>query len=1797
MERRNLIALGVVLAFIAGVTAIAQLVQHNAAPADDSSIGVFDVQLDRNQRAWVDITFDRPVSVAQAGRVVIPPPATIDPHVQGVWRWRTNNVLRFEPAGGFAPGAQFTITLNKSRFLAAGQRFRGDGELRVRIDDLIVRSIVTNEEVIDAARHIVVLQGDIYLNYDVNPELLVTRAELIDGNEHQPLEIASPPGCNADISFRSRPLQKRNSERTLKLVISKGLAGCIRGSVLQNDYVQEVKLGSSDKLVVRNVEGKSGTNESTLRIELSSAVAADVASKFVTVTPAVKYQLGVEGNDLQLIGAFTPGSAYHVVVAKGLPATDDATLEAGYAADVTFPDLAHSLDFQSEGMFLSASGWKNVAIESVNVDEAWVAVDRVYRNNIAFALTHQYDYRSYNYEYDEDADVDPNSDVSISGVSESLGDRLAYRRVPLRKAHNKKIVTTISLEPYVKKAEPGLYRVTVADAHHQSVRWILITDIGIVAKEGEDELIVWASSFKDLAPIDGAAVSLISTQNQTLATGRTDERGVFHLKGLTKILGKKKPLIITLQKGGDYSFLHFDKSQIDISPFDVAGDQLPAAGYFAFVYAERDIYRPGEVVEGVAVVRDRMLQPPPQMPLVAKHFDGSDERESTRLTIGDGGVAPFTIKLPPYARTGHHRLDVIAGTEVIGTYRFQVEEFVPDRIKVEIRPKTKAASPGDDLIYDVGSNYLFGPPAANLTVETRVRLMPVQFTPTGFESYAFANNDRKFESRELATESGALDAAGAKQFRFAIPAGLQVPSSLEALVVARVQEQGGRGVSAIAHVPVHPVPYYLGIRRGGDPDKYPDPGRAVTFEWVAVGHDEKPSPAGTLRAELMEDRWHCLLRRSSSGSYDYVTTRETRQVAVKSLAAGLTHGSFVFTPREYGSYRVVITDAATGASAEVEFYASGRGYSPWAMKNPGRLQLELDKDEYAPGDTAIVQVKAPFAGKLLITLERDRIHYISIETLAGNSAKISIPITADLRPNGYVTATLVRTAGDLEPGEAGRAFGAIPINVDRTANRVAPAIKAPAELRANRTLPIDVTAEPGAIVTIAAVDEGILQLIAQKTADPFSWFYRKLALGTSTYDIFAQLLPEVKPKGKAAAGGSESGEGQAQYVRADSIRRAKPVSYWSGPLKADANGRVHTEFAIPDFQGGIRVMAVVHRGRRFGSSEAMVRVHDPITLLPTVPRFLSVGDQVSIPITVRNDTGRAGRFSVELTGAVRQQLDLPNATEKTAYFTLTAPHQPGEIVFTATASGNGEKSSAKFDVPVRWDLPLETVEVAGPFTENAATFRPELVKPFVPGSVERTLVVSPLPIVRFRGKLKYLLHYPYGCVEQTTSSVFPLIYFSDLAKELDPDAFRNNESTAMVHEGIRRLATMQTYSGGFSMWPYGQNVYPWGSAYATHFLVEARRAGHPVDSPIYDRALAFIANDAKARSDYDELDLERVVYELYILARAGKPDLGTMDFLRAHHASDLHPEGRALLAAAYATVGNPVAIQTLLSGLHDVDDVARTTGNNLDSAIRNRAMLLLAILDASPNDARIAPLVERLARDAAQPYWTTQESAFALLALGQFIKHQKAMPPYSGAVFLDNRLIGTFENRTAVFRNIQGEGTIRVKMNGAYTSGAAFYSLDARGVKTAAAFKPESSGIRVTRELHTRDGSPIDPTGVTQGELLICTMKIESLNGRLDNVVVQNLIPAGLEVENPRLKTTEKLPWMTDGSECTNVDIRDDQVLYFVELPASGALTFYTLLRAVTPGVFQQQPLFAEAMYARANHAVGERGVFIVRKR
>ncbi|KAB2833132.1 MAG: alpha-2-macroglobulin family protein, partial [Candidatus Dadabacteria bacterium] len=503
-----------------------------------------------------------------------------------------------------------------------------------------------------------------------------------------------------------------------------------------------------------------------------------------------------------------------------------------------------------------------------------------------------------------------------------------------------------------------------------------------------------------------------------------------------------------------------------------------------------------------------------------------------------------------------------------------------------------------------------------------------------------------------------------------------------------------------------------------------------------------------------------VLRRTSSGNYNYESKRDSVLLNSMTVDSGAPKGSFTFTAPEFGSYRVVLSDPKGGASTQVQFYASGWGFSPWAVENPARIDLGLEKTEYMPGEKAKLQVRAPFSGKLLVTVEREGVYYTETHTLDGNTATIEIPVSEKFRPNAYVTATLVRGVKELEPGSAGRAFGAIPINVDRTANKIGVEITAPEEIRPLTPLEIGVKTEPGATVTIAAVDEGILQLIDQKTADPFTFFYRKLALEVNSYDTFSLLLPDVT-LGLSPPGGGFGARKEMQFLSTQGIRRVKPVAYWSGVLTADAQGKATFKFDMPQFQGAVRIMAVAVRGKEFGSSEKFTRVKSPIVMLPTAPRFFSLNESVIIPISLRNDTKKDGKFTTTVTvsgsgtaapmnsgdqkekpaeGTKEAKIDsdIPDGSEKTIYFVVDTADETGAIALNITASGNGESTSFDIDVPVLADLPASRMENVGSLKTAGTELAIEDPGSYRAGTIHRELYLSKLPLIQFSGKLEYL---------------------------------------------------------------------------------------------------------------------------------------------------------------------------------------------------------------------------------------------------------------------------------------------------------------------------------------------------------------------------------------------------------------------------------------------------------------------------
>lgn len=1779
-----------------------------AAQAAGNAVRIAAMTMDGQERSFVLIAFDQPVAQGRVGKIAGSAPATLDPRVDGTWSWISPFVLRFDAKTPLKQNARYKITFNQSRLLDKGMRL-ADGEVAyLKTGSFGVRKFEITQETDPKEPGKTILRGVLELSEAVEPEQLLKFLTLKDpAGKEQEISLQTT-WRSRYLTFAAGPFPRTKQAAKYTLTLAKGLRQAEGDLELEAPVTRQVTVQLNPNLTVKDASASSRPGQGTVTITFSSPVEQGAAREAIRVEPQVAYSVVASGEELLINGKFLPGETYTISLAKGLQALDGARLQQAVTVKADIPDLEPTLGFSGKGVFLSKAGFKTLGLTSVNTDSATLAVDRVYRNNL-FLLLGQYSSGTLL------------EDENYGGeVYDYLGDRLLSKDIDLPEEMNVEQVIPLELETLIPAEEKGLFRISAAlpGRYSAAQRWVLLTDIGLVAKLGVDELVVSAASVDTLQALPDVRLTLLSYQNQVLATGETNDQGVWEVALDKAALEKHRPYLLLAETDDDFSFLLFDQFRIDQTGQDVGGLAMAQAGYTAYLYGERDLYRPGETAHGVILVRDASLGTPPPMPLKLVHKDPRGQELAAMVVKSDEqGVATFDLDIPAFALTGRYLVECLVADRVVGEYRYQVEEFLPDRIKVDVLAPDAEPRAGQSLRFTVDSRYFFGPPASGLPMEATVRLKPAPFSSKAFPGYLFGNADLKFQDQEIFVKEGMLDDEGRISLETVIPDGVRPPAALQAEIVARVRERGGRGVAARLTRMVHAYPRYVGIKQLGRTGV--NPGEPMTFDYVLVNPDgNRTEAAASLKAVIWKDQWQTVLRRTPSGSFRYESERQSVPMEELALTAAGGQGSFQWTPPAFGSYRVEIADEQGGAASQATFYAGGWGYSPWAVENPATLELVPDKAEYKPGETATVQIRAPFGGRLLVTVEKDRVYDLQLHPMEGNTATVSFPVTEAYSPNVYVSAILVRRAGEIEPGMVGRAAGWTPLFVDREANRPAIAFTMPQVMRPEGPLTIEAKTDPGAVVTLAAVDEGILQLINQKTPNPFGHFYAKRALEMQSYDTFAMLLPEVNPtEGRSPAGGDDGRAGQ--FVRTESLRRVKPVRFWSGPLVADAQGLVSWTIEVPDFNGALRVMAVASKGRRFGAAQEQVKVRAPVIVSATFPRFLSFGEAVKIPVSVRNDVGQDATFQVQL--AVEgpaglktpgnQTVAVPQGRESLVYFDLHTEQVEGMVEAEATAGTlNGTQAlSGKDGVEfmVRAPLPARTVTQAGSLAGTpavSATVEIPQEAAFLPDTVRREVHVGRFPLLRYAGSLKELLGYPYGCLEQTVSQAFPLLYFADMADALEPELFRNRSAQAMVQSAIRRVQTMQTQDGGFAMWPGGREPWPWATAQAAHFLTEAKAAGFQVGEAMYAKALDALGTMLKEHEDTSAAGLKTLAYAAFVLAKAGKADRGSMDYLQEEHGKVLRPEAAALLGGAFALAGNAQALERLLENTWKVEDVARSTGGALDSSIGNLALRVLVLQEALPGDRRVADLVKHLVRlmDASR-FRSTQENSFAFLALGSFFRAQQAKGPFSGVVSLGEERLGTFNETTPLSltgaRAVTGELPLTIALDpapagSAPQEGAVFYTVFTRGLPELASHKPVAAGLELQREFLTRDGKPVNMQGLKQGDLVVMRTRLRSTVGPVANVAVSTLLPAGLEVENPRLSTSERLPWVEQVAEVGYQDIRDDRIITFLNLPGKNWVNLYALLRAVTPGTFITPPVQAEAMYDPSLLAAGELSTTVI---
>jgi uncharacterized protein YfaS (alpha-2-macroglobulin family) len=1745
---------------------------------EPQKLAVSAVSLDGAMRTSVAVEFDGPVSEE---RRRLPSPAVISPEAEGQWVWANPYTLRFLAASPLPLDMQYTLTLSPEVFPDAA--LRGDRVMALRTGSFDVQELTVNELASEAGPAMAELEGSIAFNAPVDPQRLLTAMRLAEVNGTSVELTLQTRWRSTTFGFRSAPIRKEAEGRTLILSLDPALNVAGKSLTLGREFRREIALRLDPVLRVAAVSPQADKGQARIQIDFSAPVSAAALRDRLRIEPETDISVSTHGRTATVNGPLVPGGTYALHIAKGLAAEDGALLPESVQETLRIPDLPPSIDFAAAGMFLPRQGRGLIGVEHVNADSADFMVSRIFPNNLS-ALLQDYGYSVFD------------GGGARDSVPYHLGAEIRRETIALSSPPNEVQKRTISLSELIPDSRPGLYKLGLClpGDYRGSTRWVLRTDIGLVAKQEGAAFLVWASSIEDLRALEDVELELVSVRNQILNRARTDAAGLARIPYDPNDGEAGQPAMILARSGEDMSFIFLDRFRVDTTGLDVSGATLSATGLQAYVYGKRDIYRPGETLDGAALVRDGRIGTPPDLPLTMEQRDPQGRLLRTLNLALDRGMASFSLDIPDWSLTGRYLLQVLSAGQVIGSYSYQVEEFIPDRIAVEIATNSTGSAPGQGVPFEVASRYLFGPPASNLAVTARVRLVGTAFSPKGFEAYAFGDPGRSFEPLPILTAETRLDAEGRADFRVDIPQGLTPPAALEAELTGRVREQGGRGVTARRRLPVHAYRLYPGLRRPGSLEL--EPRKAAVFDFVTVAPDGTQAPHPELVATLYQDRWQTVMRRTESG-FSYESVRNPVEVSTQRIAPGGGDGSFSVVPPDFGSYRVRLSDPSGGAASEIEFYCGGWGYSPWAVQNPARLELVPDRDGYRAGDTASVQIRSPFPGKALVTVEGRGVEHAEIVELTGNTGQLRIPVREDWQPNVHLTATLVRRAGDIAPGSPGRAFGAVPLFVDSLSNRMNLRIDAPEEVRPETDLRLNVQAAPGASVTVAVVDEGIMQLAGGRNPDPFGHFYAKRGLDVASFDNFAFLFPHLAVH-RPLAGGGDAMDAASSFMRTEGIRRVRPVTFWSGVLTAGPDGTVAHGVRLPDFQGALRIVAVGSAGKSFGTGTALTRVRGPLVLTPTLPRFLAPGDRVEIPLTVRNDTPSAGEFRIDATvagpaalGDMPAPLSLAPGREDTVYLPLNCGAGEGKVSLAFTVAGGGEMATARADLDQRSPLPVErTMDTAAVEGESAVVAGPAPER-LIPGTVRRGVRLSTSPVGRFAGHLEQLLGYPYGCAEQTVSKAFPLLHFGPLARELAPGRFGSTGPAGLVQSAIRRLQTMQSASGGFGFWPGDAEPSPWVSAYACHFLLEARQAGHAVPGHMLSAVLGYLDGLSNPEPGSGPERVEQAAYALYALALGKRANLGNQDYLRATFGGKLSGIARTLLAGACLESGNPDVGFGLLRTAPSFDDARRESGANLGSGLRDRALTALVLLSATPDDPRLPELAGRLADDLGQNVWrSTQETSLGFMALGKYLAGRGEQPPFSGTLTWDGGARDFGETRLFTAEDIRTAGEISLRKSPA--EGTVFASVLTSGTPRPDAHFPRAEGLEADQDFLDENGRPLDLTSLRQGQLVVMRTRVRSLTGPVDNVAVQSLLPAGLEVENPRLSTTERLDWMGEGKTMDgHQDLRDDRILVFTALGDGDWRERYAVLRAVTPGTFAFPPVQAEAMYIpslRARGALGE---------
>ena len=1779
-----------------------------------------------SNQSEIMVRFAKKVESATPGGNVEDGIVKITPNVAGKIYWLDEQSLVFKPAERMSSGTKYDVSVDLSKVFEGEKGvFEFDFSTYQQRIRLSLESFVSNS-----------IKGTIMF------------ADAVSFEDAKKMVKATQKGNTLDIEWDEVAVAKEfnfrvNNVKRTESIGSVEVVADGRSVGIENIVKSEIQVPSITDFVINSSSITPAPNQ-TIEIAFSELIEPNqILDGLIEVKGLSSFTTQIEENVVKVFPNVDMEGKVEVTVYPGIKSVSGVLNRKKELILLYAGTTLPAVEIIGKGNILPESDGLNIPFKAIGLREVQVKIIKIYENNISSFLQENNDIDSrYNLRYagrpilKKTISLNTNSSLNLNmwnTFSLDLTDLVSfdrgsiYRVEFLFRKHNtvnyasgsSETVDGISeneeayysnTDRYYYNEDPSYYSGIwddrddpAKDAYYYSNRFpscsVLASNLGIIAKQEKNgDLFVVVTDLRTTKPIGQAEVEILDLQKQVIKTVKTNKDGI------AKIELSRKPFLLFAKYGEERGYMRLtESSALSFSNFNISGKNIPK-GLKGFVYGERGVWRPGDTLNVSFILEDRDKTIPKGSPVVFELSNSLGQMVDKQVAAkNESDMYLFKSATDPDDPTGNWIAKFKVGGSVF-TQTLRVETVKPNRLKIELDLDSDVIEYSSHAIDGkLNVSWLHGAPAKDLKTSITATLSPMKTAFSGYEDYVFDDPAKNFNAGEYLIYEGKTNSVGAEKIYKAFPRSEDAPGMLRANLRTKVTEKGGDFSVSNQLIKVSPYSVYVGIKvpKGNKRDiLFVD--RDHKIDVVRVDEDgDLLTESNKLSYVIYKVDWRWWWESSDDNLASYVSadSREVVQSGDVQIQNGKGSINFRVNYPKWGRYLVRVFDKSghvAGQTMNIDWEDSGVKPGGDNLASASILDISSDKEVYNVKESAQISFPSAAGGRALVTIENGSsvMDEFWVETLQ-NATTFNIKIEEGMAPNVYVSVNLLQPHAQTKNNLPIRMYGVLPISVEVPETHISPVIDMPKELRPEEEVEIVVSEKNKRAMTytIAVVEEGLLDLTNFRTPQPHNYFYAKEALGVKTWDMYNSVIGAYGGRIEAVLGigGDGALSGTVKDVKAN---RFAPVSMVFGPYELKAGKKNKHNIQMPNYIGSVRTMVVARNDRSYGSVEETVPVKKPLMALATLPRVLGPNEDVKLPVTIfaMDNKIKNVKIKVETNGLVElqsgstQTISFSKQGDQLVDFDLKVGKRLGIARVKVIAESGKERAEYDIELDVRNPNPPKTISINKGIKPGESVEMPyEMFG--AEGSNKVKLEVSSIAPIDFERRLEYLSSYPHSCVEQTTSSVFPLLY-ADIFCQIDDEQSLENERK--IIDAISRMSNYINSDGGFSYWAGQSQNSDWGTSYAGHFLLEAEKKGYNLPFGFRRNWVSYQNSKASSWSASQNNDYLNQAYRLYTLALASSPNNSAMNRMR--NMPDLTQSAGYRLAAAYALLGQKKIAEELITRNYSAksDDYYYSYG----SPIRNQAMVLetYALLDKVD---QASPIIAEVSKALSSNEWlSTQSVAYAMIALSKWVPTEvddKLDFEYSVDKYESKVLVDRVMHSIEFPDDLKAQDKVVVTNNSKNT-------IFARLVLSGDPLEGESDYIARNLDIGVSytdmDSNDLDVSELEQGTDFIAWVTIVNPGnlGSYEDLAISQIFPSGWEIRNVRMSEIE-VKYL--ASEPKYKDVRDDRVYSYLDLEEGKSVSFFVVLNASYKGEFYCPSVSCEDMYNNQIYARSPGGWVVVK--